>query len=1334
MKHINKTYWGMFFRFIPLFVIALLFTVSKANADVGDKFMVGDLSYIVLTEEGSTGTVATYEQQRTGVSEVIIPEIVSRDDGRIYTVTAVGEWTFNNYYAMKSVVIPDSVVEISKCAFYNCINLNSIEITNNIRSIGDSAFSYCGLTNAVIGNSVTNIGSSAFDMCKKLKSINIPANVERLGGTAFWYCYDLSHIDLDNNRVINNFYETFRYSTNLTSIRIGNSVTNIGSKTFSKFPNLTNVVIPDSVLKIADDAFEGCDQLPLHFMNESEKILIRYSPSNTESSYTIPDTVTCIMEGAFKNCTNLINVNVSDSVTSIPQHTFENCNNLVSVTLGNNVEQIGNHAFYNCSGLKNIYIPNSVTEIQEYAFKDCSSMESITIPQNVASIKGSAFQHCSNLKDINVDPENPTYSSVDGILFNKDQTTLIKYPPGKEGEYTIPETVLHIENNAFSECKSLINLVIPEGVEVIEPYAFRNLEGLQKVEFPSTLKVIGKDAFFNCVNLKEINIPDSVISIGAGAFANCRSLEQIDISPYVEEIGDSAFFGCVNLKEINIPDSVISIGAGAFANCRSLEQIDIPPYVEEIGDSAFYRCEKLRFAYIPDSLAEVGAYMFNYCHSLESVIIGASVKEIQAGAFLNCENLNAVYFLGDHPEMDQEAFLISNYFKIIRDSQNPRLDPMTNPEVYLDALRGNTPVLYYLSDKLGWYSLSREEAINVIRSCGSWANLGNALDCCLNYTELEPNADDFDYSEGTILSYKGNSPVVVVPDSINGTAVTQIGANAFANSVGVFIIIIPGSVEAIGDNAFADCASLKTVQFRGNAPDATDNIFEGDHCVIYCESGTTGWDAVWKGVTVLSVPESSVNDFTYEINDKEVTITGYTGIATYMEIPAEIEGLSVTSIQEEAFFGRSDIFTVFVPKSVTYVGFGAFANCRNLYSVVFEGETEIEDSAFYYCRNLLEIILPKGLEEVRAYTFTGCYRLQEADLPNSLTYIGDSSFYKCTSLQDIVIPRNVTEIGDSAFAYSGVSNALLGSNVGTIGKLAFAGCGHLSNMLFGTELETIGELAFAECTDLFDVTLPQYVFEIGDRAFTGCVNLTRITMNDGLKYIGDKVFLGCASLTEITIPEGVISIGAEVFSGCESLANIWVDEKNLVFSSLDGVLFSNDQTKLIQYPIGREDEVYFIPDGVTRIADKAFQGCTKLTDVRFPDSVSTLEHYVFQYCTNLKRACFEGNAPRLKDSMYVFEGTQVTVYCHEGTSDWDIRNHSCAGRPLFVIPYLDNRLESIGLVLRWVQTDGVALQSSENGIDNWTDITEDILLDNGYCVYRITSMEEAKSFYRLIVP
>jgi hypothetical protein len=1134
---------------------------------------------------------------------------------------------------------------------------------------------------------------------------------------------------------------------------------------FNGCSNLANIIVnTDNPSYSSEDGI---------LFNKDKTELIQYPCGKKEKNYTTPNYTTTIGRFAFGNCRNLISVTISDSVTHITRYAFSGCSNLKDVVFGKRVCSMEYSIFNGCTSLKHVYykgccpggtptlyydtpetltsyyntdhekswapyiqngrwlnrkirniygieyiyntdgtasvesialtedtditipatvekdgVSYTVTSIPDNALDFRNIPTSITIPASVTFIGRKVFFSCENLKAIHVAPENPVYSSVDGVLFNKEQTVLIQYPSGREGEYTISSSVYYIEKSAFSGCTASISLIFSEGIEIIEPNTFYRSTGLQKIQLPPTLKVIGEDAFF----------------------------------------------GCVNLVEVNIPDSVTSIGAGAFANCKSLEEIEIPNYVEEIGDSAFYGCENLRFAYIPDSLVEVGAYMFNYCHSLESVIIGASVREIQVGAFLNCENLRTVYFLGDHPELDYEAFLISNYFRILRDSQNPKLEPQTNPEVYLDALQMNTPVLYYLNDRLGWYSLSYDEALDTIRNCGSLANLEYVSSYCLNYTVLEANADDFDISGGTILSYKGNSPVVVVPDRINGTAVTQIGENAFANNVDIFIIIIPGSVEVIGDKAFANCASLQTVQFRGNAPEAAENIFDGDHCVVYCESGTTGWDAIWNGVTVMSIQGSSDGDFTYEINDKEITITGYTGTATHLEIPSEIEEYPVTQIKEEAFFRRFDILTVFVPKSVTYVGFGAFANCRNLYSVEFEGETEIEDSAFYYCRNLSEIILPEGLDEIKAYTFTGCTMLQEIDLPGSLTYIGDSSFYKCASLQDIVIPQNVTEIGDSGFTYSGISNALLGSNVETIGKLAFAGCGNLSNILFGSELETIEELAFADCTDLFDVTLPQYVFEIGDRAFSGCVNLTRITMNDGLKYIGDKVFLGCVSLPEITIPEGVISIGAEVFSGCESLANIWVDEKNLVFSSLNGVLFSNDQTKLIQYPIGREDEVYFIPDGVTRIADKAFQGCTKLTDVRFPDSVSTLEHYVFQYCTNLKRACFEGNAPRLKDSMYVFEGTQVTVYCHEGTTDWDLWNNTWAGRPLFVIPYLDNRLESIGLVLRWTQTDGVVLQSSENGIDNWTDITEDILLDNGYCVYRITSMEEAKSFYRLIVP
>ena len=114
-----------------------------------------------------------------------------------------------------------------------------------------------------------------------------------------------------------------------------------------------------------------------------------------------------------------------------------------------------------------------------------------------------------------------------------------------------------------------------------------------------------------------------------------------------------------------------------------------------------------------------------------------------------------------------------------------------------------------------------------------------------------------------------------------------------------------------------------------------------------------------------------------------------------------------TEIGEEAFFGNYDLQSVFIPKSVTYVGFGAFANCRSLHSAKFEGNCEIEASTFYYCKNLEEIILPETLEEIRAYTFAGCEKLQTIFIPNMVTYIGNSAFYKCMLLNNIIIPEIV---------------------------------------------------------------------------------------------------------------------------------------------------------------------------------------------------------------------------------------------------------------------------------------------------------------------------------------
>ncbi len=1255
---------------MPLFIVAFLCVLPTANADVGERFLINDIRYRVVTEDSENRTVSViaYSGEPTAIN---IPDSVVYND-KTYTVTIIDNMAFNNCSSLFSITLPDSLITIGNYGFADCINLSHITIPDNVTSIGDRAFQHC-------------------------------------------------------------------YS--LSSITFGNSLVSIGKWVFNDCWNLANITVnTDNPIYSSEDGI---------LFNKDKTVLIKYPFGRKETRYTTPNYITTIGNNAFENCRNLISVTISDSVTHIKNYAFSNCYNLKDVVVGKNVSTIGGAIFDKCSTLKHVYYkgngPNSyfdiyyttpetltsyydpeneeswasviwgndtwngrrisniygvdyiynengtasvvsiaftketditipanvekdgisytVTSISDNAFEFSNIPTSITIPASITSIGRNVFSYCDNLKAIYVASENPVYSSVDGVLFNKEQTMLIQYPSGRDGEYIIPAGIHSIKSSAFLGCTASLSLIISEGVEVIEPNTFYKLKGLQSIQLPSTLKIIGEDAFF----------------------------------------------GCVNLMEISISDSVISIGAGAFANCRSLEQVDIPPYVEEIGDSAFYRCEKLRFAYIPDSLVEVGAYMFNYCHSLESVIIGSGIQYIQDGAFLNCENLNAVYFLGYHPELGYEAFLISEYFRIIRDSQNPKLEPQTNPEVYLEALRENTPVLYYLNDRLGWYPLSQEEALNVIRNCDTWSDLGTALDRCLNYTELEANTDDFDISEGTILSYKGNSPVVVVPDRINGTTVTQIGENAFANSVGVFIIIIPGSVEMIGDKAFANCTSLQTVQFRGNAPEAAENIFEGDHCVVYCENGTIGWDAVWKGVAVLSVPASSADDFTYEINNNEITITGYPGTASHLEIPSEIEGYPVTQIKEEAFFGRFNIFSVSIPKSVTYVGFGAFANCRNLHSAKFEGETEIEDSAFYHCRNLLEITLPKGLEEVKAYTFTGCNMLQEIDLPSSLTYIGDSSFYKCASLQNIVIPQNVTEIGDSVFAWcEGLTNVVVPDSITSIGSFVFNGCDQLPPVLFSTEkkilirysssnTETsytipdtvtyIAGSAFFKCTNLESIKIPNTVTDIGDNAFSGllnlvdieipnsitsignclfgsCSSLENIVIPDNIAYIGDNAFFGCNNLTNVTICNGVISIGNNAFCKCSSLTSITIPESvteigDYVFSncnSLTSVTIPNSVTAVGNYAFSycRSLPSITIPDSVTEMGQGTFYNCSNLESVDIGKCInSSIEHTMFSGCTNLVNITISLENPvySSRDGVIFNKNQSQLVLCPTGRTD-----------------------------------------------------------------------------------
>ena len=194
--------------------------------------------------------------------------------------------------------------------------------------------------------------------------------------------------------------------------------------------------------------------------------------ASVKDIYGTQYTVTSIGDRAFSLCTGLTSVTISNSVKSIGESAFYGCTALTSFTIPSSVTSIGRSAFYGCTGLTSVTIGNSVTSIGSLAFRDCTQLKSITIPKSVKSIGDDAFSTGGGLTKINIDENNTAYSSIDGVLFNKSQTELIRYPGGKQGEYTIPNSVTSIKKSAFSVCRGLTSVIIPSSVTSIGDYAF----------------------------------------------------------------------------------------------------------------------------------------------------------------------------------------------------------------------------------------------------------------------------------------------------------------------------------------------------------------------------------------------------------------------------------------------------------------------------------------------------------------------------------------------------------------------------------------------------------------------------------------------------------------------------------------------------------------------------------------------------------------------------------------------------------------------------------------------------------------------------------------------
>lgn len=446
-----------------------------------------------------------------------------------------------------------------------------VQFSDDKKTLMRAPQNLCG--NYVVPSEVTKFMATVIDVwgfygCKKLVSVAIPDAVTSLGSYAFCECPKLQKVMLPKGLV------------------------RIEKGLFKNCKNLTDIQIPEGVTSIGDYAFDGCTSL---------------------CSIHIPSSVKYIHECAFRNCVNLKEIDIPNSVISIGQSAFSGCTQLSSVNLPEGIS-IASEAFKGCPGregdgsvpfidefgvrysdnrkillripedFKGEYIiPDGTEELHYGALEGCEFLTALTIPDSMSHLQAS-FEDCISLENIYVSQTHSAYQSIDGVLFNKDLTTLVQYPAAKQQS----------------------TYLVPEGVTLIE--SFSHSQNLESIKFPQSLKLVDPYAFEGCKCLASVNLPEGLEEIPCGAFAYCLRLQSVHLPNTIKVIQYSAFEGCEHLKTLNIPNDEVEIEAGAFNDCKVFFETDTYKELLTWGYEGDFDLE----AQSPADLLQVGGESVDY--------------------------------------------------------------------------------------------------------------------------------------------------------------------------------------------------------------------------------------------------------------------------------------------------------------------------------------------------------------------------------------------------------------------------------------------------------------------------------------------------------------------------------------------------------------------------------------------------------------------------------------------------------------------------------------------------------------------------------------------------
>jgi len=967
---------------------------------------------------------------------------------------------------------------------------------------------------------------------------------------------------------------------------------------------LTSFVFPLSVTSIGQRAFSGCSGL---------------------SVVTLPVSVTQI-NGGFDDFSGLINVDKNSTAFS----------NLDDMLFNKDRTQLIKCPY---SKIGTYSIPSTVTSIKHYAFEHCS-FTSMTIPASVTLIENSAFMGSAG--DKNVDENNPNYSSLNGVLYNKAKTLLIHCPTSKLGAFSIPETVNSTDFNSFYGCSGLTSIHIPSSVTSIGVQSFGGCSGLTSIEIPSSVTFIGGFTFTSCTGLSTFRFSPLVSSIERYTFQCCSGLKSITIPTTITSIGESAFIYCTGLNSVYV-NSVIPIDLSNSPNVfegvnKTTCSINVP-----IGLKAGYVAAN-QWKDFTNIVGMPGLFL----SAITATIAAAQDSKVTIEVTSNV----------DWTAISDQTWLTVGFASGGSGTRPPTLPLTLTAAANTSASRtakvtvsatGVEPQLITVTQVAGNTSISvTAGGLKALFTANELAIITKlTLTGTIDARDFKTMRDDMsllkelDLSGVTIAAYTGTEGTVKGSKTYPANAVPE---DAFYNSTtyqskaSLISVVLPQSLTAIGDYAFNLCLNLKSCAI----PSSVTSI--GD-CAFSCCEGLTNISIPSSVVSIgrlafnaclgltlvnsyllIPVDLSSVQDVFTKINETTCILNVpygtkllYAAANQWKDFVNIVERpgfkLSATTVNIAATQGSKA--TVDITSNVTWTASSdqawltvspnsGTANQTLTFTVAANTSVsrtaKVTVSATGVEPQLITVTQAAGSASitVTAGGLKALFTANELSTITKLTLAGtiDARDFK-TMRDDMPLLSEVDISGVTIAAYTGTEGTVKGSKTypaNAVPEDAF----YYASVDYGKKLTCI--------------QLPLNLVSIGDEAFEYCTKLSgTLTIPSSVTSIGEYAFWGC-KYSSVFISSAVLLIGNGAFNGI--INSITVDPLNPNYSSIDGVLFNKIQTIILQCPTSRLGN-YTIPSSVATIGNGAFALCEGLTSIILPPSVQVVGFDAFEGCVGL---------------------------------------------------------------------------------------------------------------------